>query len=578
MVRVAGRVALAAAVLALASSGALGEGVSVLERSPTELRVRLEGSRPGELCRVTYDDGKHRFVWENLSPDASGAVRLADDKHLRPEFRLQCQSRTHPTDPVVFDDLLKGAVVGKSRLPLGVPVSTFGGAGYLVPGLSDLKRDDLGNFWLYLAHPPHAILKYGPDFDYRFALLLPEAPVAHDVDGEGNLYILHPGNWVSKHGPLGEDGGAWELPRGRDPGEFIEASGMTIDRKGGWIYLADETLGRVQRFDLDLRLRPFPQIAWGWIGREDLAYTRAGEYDRELMYYQLDRPRQLALDGRGNLLVSCEHWISRFDLATGRQMPFGSNPVLGWGGTFTDSPFSASAALDGHWQRHWLAGVDRRGNIYLADRGNEFVVDPRIQVFDAKGVPLKTFDLEDELRDASGRRVYVTAVKGLAAGEEAIWMVEAGGRVYESPSGEGLVGGGRLFLGPGAAGRQFDLSGAAEANFAVEVQGAWVKHLFEGRVLGWPAERSGTANCEREGSGAVREGERSMWIPARLGEPFGVALFDSEDRLISAGEYVVEFEEKPGLFGTQYDYFRVTNRSGRTWRDVRFVAESLNLK
>ena len=109
-------------------------------------------------------------------------------------------------------------------------------------------------------------------------------------------------------------------------------------------YLADETLGRVQRFDLDLRLRPFPQTAWGWIGREDLAYTRAGEYDRELMYYQLDRPRQLALDGRGNLLVSCEHWIGRFDLATGRQMPFGANPVLGWGGTFTDSPFSASAA------------------------------------------------------------------------------------------------------------------------------------------------------------------------------------------------------------------------------------------
>ena len=76
----------------------------------------------------------------------------------------------------------------------------------------------------------------------------------------------------------------------------------------------------------------------------------------------------------------------------------------------------------------------------------------------------------------------------------------------------------------------------------------------------------------------MRDGERSMWMPARLGEPFGVALFDSEARLIPGGDYVVEFEEKPGLFGTQYDYFRVTNRSGRTWRDVRFVAESLNLK
>jgi len=82
---------LAAAALALASSGALGAGVSVLERSPTEMLIRLDGSRPGELYRVTYDDGKHRFVWENLSPDAAGAVRLADDRHLRPEYRLQCE-------------------------------------------------------------------------------------------------------------------------------------------------------------------------------------------------------------------------------------------------------------------------------------------------------------------------------------------------------------------------------------------------------------------------------------------------------------------------------------------------------
>ena len=569
---------LVAAVLALASPAARGAGVTVLEASPAELRVGLEGGRAGELYRVTYDDGTHRFVWENLSPDAQGAVRLADDEHLRPEFRLQCESRTHLSDPVVFDDLLKGAVVGKRRLPFGVPVSTFGGPGYLAPGLSDLKRDEFGNFWLYLAHPPHAIMKYGPDFQYRFALLLPEAPVAHDLDGEGNLYLLHPGNWVSKHGPLGEDVGAWELPHGRDPGEFIAASGMAIDRKGGWIYLADEMLGRVQRFDLNLRLRPFPQIAWGWIGREDLAYTRAGEYGGELMYYQLDRPRQIALDGRGRLLVSCEHWISRFDLATGRQLPFGANPVLGWGGTFTDSPFSSSAGLDGHWQRHWLAGVDGAGNIYVADRENEFVVNARIQVFDAKGVLLRSFDLEDELKDDLGRRVYLGAVKGLAAGEDALWLVEAGGRVYRSPSGEGLCGGGRLFLGPGAAGRQFDLSQAAEAGFSLEVQGARVKHRSEGRVLGWPVEEKGTANCEREGSGAVRDGERSMWVPARLGEPFGIALFDSEGGVIPADEYAVEFEETGGLFGTQYDFFRVTNRSGRAWRDVRFVAESLNLK
>jgi hypothetical protein len=382
-----------AALALAATSPAWALGLSVAQRTPHAVTVRIidtQSSRQSdELFRVTYDDGRHRFVWENLQPDPTGLLWLKDDRHLRPEYRLRCEPRTHIADPVVFDDLHKGAVAGKKRYPFGVPVSTFGGPGYLVPGLSDLKQDDFGNLWLYLDHAPHAILKYSPDLAYRFALLLPEAPVAHDLDADGNLYVLHPGNWVSKHGPLGEQLGAWELPRGRESGEFIAASGMAIDRDGGWIYLADEKLGRVQRFDLALNHDPLPVTVWGWLGRADLAYTRPGKYAERLTYYQLDRPRQVLLDGKGHLFVSCEHWISKFDLATGRQLPFGPNPVLGWGGTFSDSPFSSSAALDGHWQRHWLAGVDGAGNIYVADRKNEFVVNPRLQVFDADGVVVR---------------------------------------------------------------------------------------------------------------------------------------------------------------------------------------------
>ena len=66
-----------------------------------------------------------------------------------------------------------------------------------------------------------------------------------------------------------------------------------------------------------------------------------------------------------------------------------------------------------------------------------------------------------------------------------------------------------------------------------------------------------------------------MWIPARLGEPFRVTLLDSEEQELPAADYRIEMEESPGLFGTLYDYFRVTNLSGDTWRDVRFVAETL---
>ena len=572
------RVIFAAILLSLGLAGAilpaLAADVAVLDRSPAGLTVRLPSAAPGKLYSVTYDDGKHRFVWDNLSLDASGAVRLCDDKHLRPEFRLRCESRTHPSDPVIFDDLLKGAVAAKKKLPFGVPVSTFGGPGYLAPGLSDLKRDIFGSFWLYLDHPPYAILKYRRDFGYQFALLPSEAPIAFDTDGDGNLYLLHPDNWVSKHGPLGESLGAWELPRGRGPGEFISASGLAIDRDGALLYLADEMLGRVQRFTLDLRLHPFPQTTWGWIGREDLAYTRIGQFDGDRSYYLLDRPRQLLLDGRGHLLVSCEHYVSRFDLASGRQVPFGRSAVLGWGGTFTDSPLSASAALDGHWQRHWLVGVDSAGNVYLSDRENEFVVNPRLQVFSAEGDFLHSFDLEDELADASGTPVYITAVRGIACSDEALWLVDAAGRVYQSPSPAGLIGGGRLFLGPGAAGRQFDLSQAEEEHLKLEAQTGYVKHRSEGVVATFSPDEQGIANCERGGSRTIADGQRSMWIPARLGEPFKVTLLDSEGRVIPAYHYTIEFEDKPGLFGTRYDYFRVTNLSGQVWQDVRFVAEA----
>jgi hypothetical protein len=561
--------------LGLSCRCALGAGIEITSRSPEALTARVIGAQPGKLYRVTYNDGKHFFIWENLAPEASGTVRLADDRHLRPEYRLRCESRVSRGDPVVFDDLLKGPILGRRRLQHGVPVSSFGGAGYLVPGLSDLRRDDFGNFWLFLDHPPYAVLKYDSGFAYQFALLTPDRILAHDSDSEGNLYLLHPGNWISKHGPLGERLGAWELPIGREPGEFISASGLVVDRAGGFLYVADEALGRVQRFDLDLRPQPFPHTPWGWIGREDLAFTCPGKYDADTMYYQLDRPRQLRLDGQGHLLVSCEHYISKFDLATGRQLPFGANPVLGWGGTFSDSAFSASAGLNGHWQRQWLAGVDGAGRIYVADRDNEFVVSPRLQIFSPEGVLLRVLGIDEEVRDRSGQRVYITAVAGLASAGDGLWLVDAAGRIYESDAKAGLGSGGRLHLGPGAAGRQFDLSRVEASKFAIEEQAARVLHRVEGLVLGLPGGERGTGNCEREGRPELANGERSLWMVTRLGEPFHVTLYDEEGKEIPASQYSIEVEEKPGLFGSLYDYFRVTNQSGATWRSVRFVAEAI---
>jgi hypothetical protein len=558
----------------LVREGAHAASLTIVARTPSALTLHISDSARGQLYRIAYQDAKHPFVWENLSPAEAGQVVLTDDQHLRPEYRLRCESRVSPADPVVFSDLLKAPVSGKRRVLFGVPVSTFGGPGYLVPGISGLKRDEFGNSWLYLDHSPYAVIKYDATFVYQLALLTPGPILAHDLDADGNLYLLHPGNWISKHNPLGQTIGAWELPIGRGPGEFISASGMVVDRASRLLYLADETLGRVQRFSLDLELRPMPQIAWGWIGREDLPYRRAGKYDPNTMYYELDRPRQLGLDGQGHLYVSCEHYISKFDLATGKQVDLGRQPVLGWGGSFTDSAFSSSAALDGHWERQWLAGVDGAGNLYVADRENEFVANPRLQVFSPDGALARSLDLEDEITDQAGHRVYITAVAGLAVDGARVWLVDAAGRVYAGPDSGGLQSGGRLFLGPGAAGRQFDLSQVEESKLSVEAQSARAQHRTEGPVLAFPAAEQGTGNCEREGRPALDAGGRSMWLVARLGKPFRVKLVDAEGKEIPPTDYVVEYEEKPGLFGSQWDFFRVTNRSRAQWRNVRFVAEA----
>jgi hypothetical protein len=181
-------------------------------------------------------------------------------------------------------------------------------------------------------------------------------------------------------------------------------------------------------------------------------------------------------------------------------------------------------------------------------------------------------DVNHPIADQSGEPVYITAVAGLATSPDAVWIVDAAGRIYRSPSKSGLVSGGDLFLGPGATGRQFDLSAADESKFTVEPQAERVQRRVEGLVLGFMSGDSGTGNCEREGRPELDAGEHSMWLLVRLGEPFTVTLLDSDGNAIPSSAYTIEMEETPGLFGTRYDYFRVTNRSGGPWRSVRFVA------
>jgi hypothetical protein len=275
--------------------------------------------------------------------------------------------------------------------------------------------------------------------------------------------------------------------------------------------------------------------------------------------------------------VDCAYYLSRFDLNSGKQMPFGKNEALGWGATFTDSPHIASAAANAHWQEHRLAGLDPQGTIYISDKSNSYLNNLRIQTFSPEGAFLEKYDLDTELHDISGRRVYLVPPMALAFAPKAaeedpkLWLAEGGGRVYE---GKGLISGGKLYLGPGAPGRQFDLTGAEVDKFTVEKQTARITRKAEGLIYGFNEGRHGTRNCEAERSATLPNNVASIWIPVKLGEPFRVSLTE-EGREIPAGDYTIEIESRPGPFGGPYDYFRVTNKSGHVWKGVRYSAETL---
>ena len=549
--------------------------VEILSAQPHQLKVRLPAADPG-LYTLRYQGPGASFIWENLQPAADGTVVLKDDRHLQPGQRLRCPSRGTVSDPAFFDDFTKANLSGKQRLPYGIPVSTFGGPGYLCSAPTWLHRDSRGNFWLYQDIRPWRITSFDSDFNYRFSLVFPTRIIALDSDAEANPYLLQEGNLLSRFDPDGRPLSHWKLKEGRGANEFIEASGLAIDPAGEYLYLADKKLGRVQRFTLQMRPAPFHFFPWGWIGREDLSYLELGAYRSENKY-RLDRPGRLLVGPDKRLYVDCAYYLMRFDLNTGEQVPFRANEVLGWGATFTDSPHSISAAANGHWEEHRLAGLDPQGNIYISDTANAYLRNLRLQRFSPEGEFIAKFDVETKISDAEGSRAYIVPPLALPfaqaapEGEAETWLAEGGGRIYEGPA---LASGGRFHLGPGAPGKQFDLTLAEASNFTVEKQNGWVSRKMEGEVLTYNPGRRDTRNCEAERNPEIPAGASSIWIPVRLGEPFRITLFEGT-REISLLDYNLEIETQPGPFGTGLDFFRVTNKSGRIWKSLRFLAETL---
>ncbi|MBI2883970.1 MAG: hypothetical protein HYY11_08710 [Candidatus Methylomirabilis oxyfera] len=571
-------------------------GIQILAASPTHLVAQVLGPvAKGDLMRIAYNDGVRNFVWQNVPIAKDHRVVLKDDQYLLPSQRLQC-----PSDEVnwrIFYDLSKGFEYAggdgtRYRQAYGVPVQSFGGPGATTSfWRKPLKRDVGGNFWVSAAWAP-SISKYNNSFDFQFSIELGgelfQEIQDYDTDGQGNLYVLSNiysedfstvSQRISQYTNDGQLLQVWELPRGTRSGEFSFAAGLVIDQSAGYIYMSDDELHRVQRFTLDLAVAPFTFNSWGWIGLEDLSYIHEEFYTPD-NYGRLDRPTQLALDATGNLYVNNHHFISKFSVATGEQLPFGSYPVLGWGGTFPleESSHSSWAGRDGHWEWQWLAGIDRRGNIYVSDWSNAYVPFARIQKFDANGQFVAKWDYLSGIVDREGRPVYLTSAFNIAMdtpwGTDTTTLValESGGRFYKS---EDFQSGGDLYLGPGYEGCQFDLTRVTQTDFAVSKQTGFIYKTVTGALTTFSnVDFNGvpyTFNVEAETNTVIPDGMTSLWMPVRLGEPFRVTLFENGIE-IPASDYILYVETQPGTFGTLYDYFRVVNHSGRTWTDVTFTA------
>lgn len=577
--------------------GPLQIAILGLDKRPTQLIAQIGGLvQTGDLLTVTYNDGARNFTWQNLPVSEDKRVLLRDDQYLLPSQRLQCPSDV--SNLRIFDDLSKGSeYVGgngmRYRQAYGVPVQSFGGPGTTTSyWYTSLKRDVQGNFWASGAWAP-SISKYNNQFDFQFSIELGGGPFQqiqdYDTDGQGNLYVLSSilsedfsvivSQRISQYNTDGQLLQVWELPRGTQPGEFGDAAGLVIDQSAGYIYISDDELHRVQRFTLGLAVEPFTFNSWGWIGLEDLSFIHEEFYTPE-HYGRLDRPTQLALDGNGHIYVNNHHFISKFSVATGEQLPFGQYPVLGWGGTFPleESSHSVWAGHDGHWEWQWLAGVDRRGNIYVSDWSNSYVPFTRIQKFDANGQFVAKWDYLSGIVDREGRPVYLTSAFSIAMdtpwGTDTTTLVawESGGRFYKS---EDFQSGGDLYLGPGYQGCQFDLTRVKQTDLAVSKQTSFVHKAVTGTLTTFSnLDFNGvpyTYNVEAETNTAIPDGMTSLWMPVRLGEPFQVRLLENAVE-IPASDYALYIETQPGTFGTVHDYFRVVNQSGRTWTNVTFVA------
>src|SRR3972149_1746391 len=175
-------------------------------------------------------------------------------------------------------------------------------------------------------------------FLFSIPLGQPALTSAYDVvvDSGGNIYVVQNflTNQVVKLSPTGSE--IWRIGTyGSGDGEFLGPSGIAVDSFGN-IYVADASIGRIQKFDSS--------------GNFLLKFGTYGSGDGEFL-----GPSGVAVDSSGNIYVAdtWNHRIQKFDSSGNFLLKFGA---YGSG----DAEFLGPSGV----------AVDSSGNIYVADTWN----------------------------------------------------------------------------------------------------------------------------------------------------------------------------------------------------------------
>ena len=194
------------------------------------------------------------------------------------------------------------------------------------------------------------------------------------VDGSGNLYIVDRGNQrirkVDSAGGISTVAGDGIYGSGGDGGPAVAARwtglrGVAVDGSGN-LYIADTYTNRIRKVDADT----------GFISTIAGDGTRGfGGDGGPAVAAQLNHPRNVAVDGAGNLYIAdaSNHRIRKVD-AAGVISTIAGDGMRGFGG---DGGPAAAARLTSPRN----VAPDGAGNLYIADTWNR-----RIRKVDAAGV------------------------------------------------------------------------------------------------------------------------------------------------------------------------------------------------